>query len=167
MGLQYTTPIISIDFAPSCFLKLVGNLRWYLRQPLEFVEKSKHDWMNARREERQSYYPIAMLGDVELQCLHYTSRDQVREKWARRLPRLVDDDSRLFFKFCDSYGCMPHQLEAFDAMPLANKVCFTSKPMPHLKSAVHIPGGDCVSFPDQTDARWFDGVEWVISGRTV
>lgn len=165
MNLPYTTPLISIFFAPACFLKLLTNLRWHLHQPLEFVDESRHEVIRQYRTEHQAHYPIAVLGgDVELQCLHYDSPDDVREKWARRLARLVSDDSRLFVKFCDQHGCTPGQLESFDAMPYQNKVCFTSKPMPHLKSAVYIPSqGDCVSFPDQTDAKWFDGATWVKS----
>lgn len=165
LNLPYTTPLISIFFEPTSFLKLLTNLRWYLHQPLEFVKESRHEVINALRANRQAHYPIAVLGgDVELQCLHYESPGEVREKWARRLARLVPDDSRLFIKFSDEHGCTQSQLEAFDAMPYQHKVCFTSKPMPHLKSAVYIPSqGDCVSFPDQTDAKWFDGAAWVKS----
>jgi len=160
MRIPYQTPLISIFMHPDCYLKMIGNLFWYLHQPLEFIEKSRHPIVEAQR---QSDYPVALLGgDVELQCLHYTSRDEVREKWARRLPRIVA--SRFIFKFCDSLGCTPEQLEAFDAKPFPSKICYTSKPMPHLKSAVYIPGGESVSFEAQTRPEAFRWVESQLEG---
>ena len=162
LAIPYQTPFINIFMAPECYLQMTSDLRWHLRQPLSFVSQSRHALVNALRDERQAYYPIAILGEVELQCLHFTSNEEVTKTWARRLARFVEDESRWFFKFSDDLGCTQSQLEEFDALPYLNKISFTSRPMPHLKSALYVPSvGDCVSFPDQTDWHKFNGPKWV------
>lgn len=163
IGIPYQTPLAHVFLAPGCYLKLASRLRWYLKQPIEFISSSQHDVINKLRNDHKNNYPIALLGgDVEIQCLHYATPEEFIEKWNRRMQRLVEDDSRLFFKLCDNNGCTKEQLEEFDALPVQNKVCYTSTPMPHLKSAIHIPSKDgCVSFADQTDLRHFDAIAWV------
>ena len=165
LNLPYQTPFVNIFFHPDCFLQMLSNLEWYLNRPLWFVKRSRHNVINRLREDRKANYPIAMLHDVELQCLHFHTEAEVVDTWARRLARMAPDESRRFYKFSDEHGCTRQQLEQFDALPFANKVCFTSKPMPHLKSAVHIPygGNDGVPFAEQTDLKYFDAIQWLNS----
>lgn len=162
LEMAYTTPFINIFFHPDDFLKMLHGLKSYLSSPLSFVGVSRHDSINRLREERGASYPIAMLGDIELQCLHFLSEHDVTAAWNRRLARMTPDESRWFYKFSDEYGCVEEHLEEFDAMPFIHKVCFTRRPMPHLKSMIHIPGdGDSATFQEQTDSKWFDAVRWI------
>ena len=162
LGMIYTTPFINIFFHPDDYLKMLHGLKCYLALPLSFAKESRHDNINRLRKGHKTLYPIALLGDVELQCLHFASEPEVTATWNRRLARMMPDESRWFFKFSDEYGCTQAQLEQFDALPFMHKVCFTCRPMPHLKSAVHVPGdGDNVTFQDQTDPKWFNAVRWI------
>lgn len=158
---EYSSPFVNLFMAPECYLKVLSNLNWYLQQPLTFIQQSKHQYINDLRAKHSNNYPIGMIGDVELQFLHYTESEALAN-WTKRAKRLLESDAELFYKFSDNGGCTQEQLEAFDAMPFKDKVCFTSKHYPHLKSAVHIPcDGDEVPLPMQTDNKFFDVKKWL------
>lgn len=167
IGEPYRTPFVGVFVAPSCYIKLVSRFRWYMSQPVRFIARSKHDYINAFRDKDNVRYPIGVIGDdVELQFLHYESETEATEKWTRRSARMTKDDSLLFFKFCDRDGCTAEELSAFDAAPLAHKVCFVSKPAPHLKSAVFIPGSTDGQVPDGwrlslMGHKYFDAAGWL------
>lgn len=148
LGGEYHSPLVNLFMAPSCYIKLASSLRDYLSRPLVFVDRSMHDFANANRETYKNNYPIGLLGDVELHFLHYDSCEEAAEKWLRRSQR-VDFDN-LFFKFDDTNGATGEQIELFDALPYERKVCFSAKPMPHLKSVRYIESGtDHVPLPMQ------------------
>jgi uncharacterized protein (DUF1919 family) len=167
LGAPYQTPFVGAFLAPACYVTLVTNFRGYLSQPLQFIDRSRHEYINAFRNERRWCYPIGRLGGaVEVQFLHYKSEAEAAEKWKRRVERVSADDSRLFFKFCDRDGCTPDQLAAFDAAPVAHKVCFVSRPMPHLSNAVYIPGSQSGQVPDglhlsRVSPSYFDAASWI------
>jgi uncharacterized protein (DUF1919 family) len=169
-GEPYRTPFVGLFFAPACFVSLVQRFRWYMGRPLQFIGRSRHESINRFREEGKLTYPIGLLGDdVEIQFLHYKSPAEATEKWNRRVERIIGDDSRLYFKFCDRDGCSPEQLAAFDAAPLAHKVCFVSRPMPELKSAVWIPESTGGQVPDglqlsYLSPKYFDAASWLNGG---
>lgn len=167
LGEPYRTPFVGLFLAPACYVTLVPRLRWYLGQPLRFLERSRHEHINAFREEKKLRYPIGCLGgEVEIQFLHYESETEAAGKWSRRVERMSSDDSRLFFKFCDREPCSPAQLAAFDSAPVAHKVCFVAKSSPHLRSAVWIPGLCDGQVPDglqlsRISPKYFDAADWI------
>src|SRR5678810_1052541 len=82
LGQPYQTPFIGVFFAPECYLILVSRFRWFLSQPVRFLDRSRHEYINALREERKLRYPIGCLGgDVEVQFLHYAAENEAAEKW--------------------------------------------------------------------------------------
>ena len=167
LGQPYQTPFIGIYFAPECYIVLLSRFRWFLDQPIHFVDRSRHDYVNAYRKKENLHYPIGCLGgEVEVQFLHYASESDAIEKWNRRLKRVCSDDSKLFFKFCDRDGCTSGQLAAFDQVPFQNKVCFVSRPATHLRSAVPIPSLHENQVPDgltlsRISPRYFDAAGWI------
>ena len=166
LGRSYQTPFIGVFLAPACYVNLVSQFRWHLSRPIRFVSQSRHANINGYRKAQGLRYPIGCLGDdVEIQFLHYESESEAAEKWNRRLSRVSQNDAQLFFKFCDRDGCTPEQLAAFDAAPVVHKVCFVSRPAPHLKSAVWIPNCD-EQVPDglqlsRISPKYFDAADWI------
>lgn len=128
LGVEYASPFVNLFIAPDCYLRLLRDLPGYLAQPLGFVPHSKHAFINALRTEHKNSYPIATLGDIELQMLHYDSPEQAAEEWARRVQRV--DYSRLMVKFDDTNNATAEQVLEFHAMPYARKVCFVGVPLP-------------------------------------
>lgn len=76
----FNTPFVgNFIFGPD-FTRLVTNLDQYLREPLKMGVSSRYV--------ASPTYPIGVIGeDVEIHFLHYTSSDDAKEKWQRRLER--------------------------------------------------------------------------------
>ena len=90
-------------------------------------------------------YPVGLLGDLKVHFMHYHSEQEAREKWEARSQRLD-----------------------FDNLPYPNKVVFTHKPYPELKSAYYIKGfenegevGDLFTFSGWNGEKYYDQFDYV------
>lgn len=159
LGIPYQTPFVGLFVPPDDYLRMLGDLRSYLAQPLGFIPTSHHAYTAAFRVDHA--YPIGVLGDVEIHFLHYADEAEARATWERRVQRVTPDDRRIFVKFCERDATADH-LRAFDSLPLPHRVCFVSETAPPLRSAVVIPGG----VPDgyqlsKVSPRVFDAASWL------
>jgi uncharacterized protein (DUF1919 family) len=167
LGIEYQTPFIGLFLTPDAYLLLLSRLRWYLNSELTFCDTSRYEHINDFRDKMSAPYPIGYLGGaVEIHFLHYASELEAAEKWSRRVKRVSQDDSQLFVKFCDRDGCTYDQLMQFDRLPLQNKVCFSSKPLPTMRSAIWIPDSEGNSVPDGAklsalSPKYFDAAAWI------
>lgn len=127
-GLPYCTPFVDLFIYSEDYLKLVKDLKGYLGQELVFVKNSRYIG--------EVNYPLALLGDVEVHFLHYSTEREALEKWTRRVQRV--NYNNLFFKMNDSDGATRSLLYEFDRLPLENKIIFTAKAYPDLKHAVQL-----------------------------
>jgi len=83
---------------PDCFAKLVAEFETVILMELQFTQHSKYSDLNAARKqetERESPYPIGLLGDIEIHFLHYGNEQEAQEKWQRRCERI--DFEHLYF----------------------------------------------------------------------
>lgn len=116
-------------------------------------------------------YPIGKLDDVTIYFQHYDSFEQAKEKWDERKKRI--DKTKLFVLFTDRDGCTYEDFVEFDSLPY-NKVVFTNKPYPKIKSSFYIKGfenldsvGECYEYmPDKIIKYYdqFDYVKWFNKG---
>lgn len=170
LDIPYQTPFIGTFIAPDCFLQLMANFRWHMAQPLTFISASRHEHINLERVQKGLNYPIGLLGEsIEIQFLHYHSEEDAREKWNRRLKRVARHDADIFFKFCDRELCSEDQIAVFDGIAAEHKVCFVSKPMPNIKTAVWIPESESHQVVDglklsHISPRYFDAANWLNGG---
>ena len=128
-GLEYQSPTVGLFIMPDDFLKFVNNLEYYLNEcELDFIdpESSKY-YDELKTHEKFGEYPIGLLGgDVEINFLHYKSRDEAYEKWNRRAKRIHWDN--LIIKFNDQNGCSKEQIDYFNNITKYRKmICFVSK----------------------------------------
>lgn len=130
--MPYLTPTIDLFFYAPCYIKLISNLHYYFSQPLEFTDSSKYPDAND-----SGHYPIGLLDDVEIHFLHYKDKEQAHLKWSQRIKRVNYD--RLFFVFTDKDLCDYNLIQEFDMLDIENKIIFTSKYMPEIKSSIYIP----------------------------
>ena len=124
-GLKYRSPTIGLYFFSDDYIKLLGNLYYYLHLPLRFieVEDSKHRADLVRRG--QCSIPIGKLGnDVEVVFLHYANREEAYEKWMRRCDRV--NYSNLIVKHSQMNNCTDEHLIVFDKMDFRKKIAFVS-----------------------------------------
>ena len=138
-GLPYNSPFVNLFIFPEDYIKLLEKFSKDYLCNIEFITKEQSKYKNKLIEYGEGYsnYPIGLLNkEVELHFLHYTSEEDALEKWNRRLEKM--NFERLIFKFSDTNQCKDESIKKFDKLDLPNKVCFTAKQFPQLKSVVYL-----------------------------
>ncbi|MEE6646636.1 DUF1919 domain-containing protein [Limosilactobacillus pontis] len=132
------SPTIGLFFMASDYIKFIYNIKDYLKKELVFISPSDSMYYNQLKNDRFfGNYPVAKLGDIEIFFMHYTSKEQVIEKWQRRIKRINWD--HILYKFNDQNGCTDYDVKMFDNLPVHNKVFFTvRKDFAKYKTAVKI-----------------------------
>lgn len=133
LNISYPTPFVNMYIPAPDFIKLVKNLDFYLEQTLEFVKSSKYDSINKTRTEE--YYPLGLLGDVEIHFIHYQDEASTLEKWRERVNRFSKDE--LIVIMSERDFCTENEIREFDTLPFSNKYCFTAKSY-NLKSTLQL-----------------------------
>ena len=126
LNLRYNSPFVNLFIPADDYIRLLQRFPDYMAKELQFVDRGNLE------------YPLAMLGDVLIHCVHYKSEEEMVTKWNERKARM--DMSNCFVMFTDRDGCSREHLEAFDALPFENKVVFTNKPYKDIQSAFYIKG---------------------------
>lgn len=126
MKLRFNSPTINLSFDMNDYVKLLERLPYYMEQtPMPTAD------------ERFSF-PCGMLDDIEIRFNHYATFEEAVAKWEERKRRI--DMQNLFVIGIDGDGCTYESMERFDALPYENKVIFTHKPYPEIKSSYYLPG---------------------------
>lgn len=132
-GIQKQSPTVGMFIMPKDYLNLLQNLKYYMALDLVFIDSAESKW----RDYLCSYkgwgtWPIARLGDIELQLLHaHGSEEQIRNQWKRRVQRI--HWNKMIYKFNDQNGCSDEDLDSFLKLPLSNKLFFCAK-----KTTLHL-----------------------------
>ena len=174
LGLQYQTPFVGIAIFAPCYIKLVKDLPKYMGETLKFTNISRYSSSLMDDSKLPSHsYPIGILGeDIEIHFYHYKNFNDAYEKWTRRCDRVDwNNNENLFFKLCDHDYCNIDIIEEFNDLAYRNKVFFSSRNLPHLKSTVwikecelldHVMDGYSLYFKSK---KYFDVVQW-LNGET-
>jgi len=104
------------------YIKFVSNFKYYLNLKLKFIDYKDSKYYD---KTKNITYPIGLLGDIEIFFVHYTSKEQVLEKWNRRIKRI--DYQNIIFKFNDQNGCTLEDVNKFLNLPYKNKLFFSVK----------------------------------------
>ena len=138
LGMRYDTPFVGLFLVLDDYMRLLRNLKLYCASQVEFAAQSRHEEINAWREVIRKPYPIGVLGgDVEVQFLHYASREEAAAKWTRRAQRIHWDN--LFVKLCWHDGPrMESWLREFDELPFARKLALVPRDVSGTKSCVRL-----------------------------
>lgn len=157
LGLQFRSPFVNLYLSAEDYMRFLRQPKRYLSVPLDFSEESDVG------------YPVGRLRDITLHFVHYATAEEAAQAWQRRTARI--DWDNLFVLMTDRDGCTEEMLKEFDALPYKNKAVFTHVPMPHIQSAVYIPGfetepavGNCDAFVNGFSGKkyfdYFDYVKW-------
>lgn len=129
--LKYLTPTIGLFIPPKDYLKLIGNLKYYM--DLELINVKPKDakcYEILKRKEEKNWISsadnliIGKLDDVEIVFLHYDSFEIAKEKWDRRKKRINYDC--IVYKFNDQNECSAEDVYDFFNLNIENKIFFTS-----------------------------------------
>ena len=137
LKLEYATPTAGLYFIAQDYIKFLSNLKYYTNIELQFSSKSRFESENIKREQRQTYYPIGILDDIEIHFLHYNSNEEAKKKWERRCKRI--NFKNLYIKMDDQNNCTYEDIVAFDKLPYERKVFFSAKDYPELKCVIYLP----------------------------
>lgn len=138
-GLPYQSPFINLlIFAPD-YIELLENFSPNILSKISFIEhkNTKHKDEMIKLNIYEKNYPIGILDNkYELHFLHYTSQEDARNKWLKRVQRM--NFNNLIFKFSDGDKFEDSMAKRFDDLGFKNKVCFTAKKYDNLKSVVKL-----------------------------
>lgn len=126
-GLSYNSPFIGLYMYAPEYVAMLRNLKENLKQPIRFISHDESKY----KDIVPAQYLLGVLGNtgIEIVFMHYNLKEEVLEKWNRRLKRINWDN--MIVKFSDTdYGCTDKLIEEFDRMPFCNKVCFTARSHP-------------------------------------
>ncbi|MBN6711998.1 DUF1919 domain-containing protein [Haemophilus haemoglobinophilus] len=153
LNLRFNSPFVNLFLTPKDFIRYLKNIEFYQQQNLTFVQTEKA-------------YPVAKLADITLYFMHYHSEQEAEQKWNERTKRM--DLDNLFVMMTERDGCEYQDLMEFDALPFKNKVVFTHKNYPEIKSAVYIQGfennamvGDIFEYTGLNGKRYYDQFDYV------
>lgn len=155
LGMRFNSPFVNLWIKPDDYIKILSDLQGYMDEDLTFVTEDSIS------------YPIGLLRDVRIYFQHYDTEEEAKQKWNSRRLRLNYDN--IFVLLTDKDGCTQKELESFDKLPYKNKLVFTNKFCPKLKSVFHIKGfenqkevGDCFAFvPNKIGVKYYDQFDYV------
>lgn len=157
LGIKFNTPTINLFFYPEDYLKFLSDIKGNLEY--ELIEEKDNNFD----------YPIGNLNGIKIHFMHYANFDEAKNKWDKRKKRINYDN--LFVIFTDRDGCTYEQMEMFDKLPYKNKVIFTHKQYPKIKSSYYIKGfenkesvGILSQYMENSYKRYlneFDFVKWL------
>lgn len=130
---SYKSPTIGLYFYSPDYVKFVSNLKKYLAIELSFITYEDSKYKEDLIKNGILECPIGVLDDVEIIFLHYKTREEAKEKWERRIKRIVWDN--IYFKMSEQNLCSRNDLETFDNLKSNNKVVFVTKDY-HLTSQI-------------------------------
>ncbi|MFZ7187730.1 DUF1919 domain-containing protein [Avibacterium avium] len=154
LGQPFNSPFVNLYLDPQDFIRYLQRIEHYQQQSLKFVENNDKP------------YPVAYLDDIKIHFVHYANAQQAQEKWQQRSQRI--DLDNLFIIMTDRDGCTEQDLNDFDSLPYKNKVVFTHKPYPEIRSAFYIQGfeqqnslSDLFAYSNLFGKRYYDQFDYV------
>ena len=124
LGLQYLSPTVNLTIGMNDFIKMIGNLKYYMSLEMKKLEENY-------------LYPTAMLGDIKVNLVHYRTFEEGFKKWEERKRRI--NWNNLFIVGTERWDCNYETIKSFEQLPY-NKVFFTHVEYPEFKSAYYIKG---------------------------
>lgn len=111
LGLQFNSPTINMYFCAKDYIKFIKDINRYLDMEMVDITCQDDEW------------PVAALGEIKIQLVHYNSVQEAQEAWNRRKARMNWNNMCVIMN--DRNGCTEVELEAFDHLNYEHKVFFT------------------------------------------
>jgi len=124
LGTQFISPTINTRFDSPDFVNFVCNIDYYLDQPLAFIPTKEP-------------YPVAKLGDLTVNFVHYPSAEVAETKWKERIIRI--DWDHVFVLLNDNDGMTERDFAKLDACRFKNVLVFTARSYPQYRCTYQLP----------------------------
>ena len=126
LNLPFNSPTINLSMDTDDFIKLVSNMKCYLGQEIVEIEDKNYQ------------FPCGMLDDIKIRFNHYDTFEEAVYKWNERKKRINWDN--IYIMGIDGDKASYSSLKKFDKLPYKNKVIFTHRDYPEIKSSYKISG---------------------------
>lgn len=123
LGMKFRSPFINLSIADEDYIKLLKNIKNYMAERMSFLKYEY--WESMKRE-----IPIAMLGDVRINLVHYDTYEEGEKKWYQRVKRINWNN---LFVMMATFS--KEITEEFNMLPFQKKICFV--PFESDKPSVH------------------------------
>jgi uncharacterized protein (DUF1919 family) len=169
LEIEFTSPTVGLFFYAPCYLNFITDLKKYIElTSFTFITHSKYEEANQLRQDRNWFYPIARLDDIEIHFMHYKTEAECIEKWNRRKKRI--NWEQLYFKMCDRDLCTPEIRNAFLNLRVKNKVFFGARDVKHPHYIFLKAFQKEKMVPSLYEHPWFyrkqfNFVKWINSGK--
>lgn len=134
LGIPYYTPTVGLYFFADEYIKFLKKFKYYINQKLEIIEAKQSKYYTEMIKKGHDKSLVGKLDDVEIVFLHYHSKEEIIEKWNRRVKKINWD--YIIFKFCDQNLCTEENIYEFEHLRFKNKICFSTKKYPKCKSVI-------------------------------
>ena len=129
LGLKFNSPIVNLKFSERDYMAFLKAPIDYMKK--ELIEQSSHGC------------PVATLGDLRINMVHYKTFEEAATAWQRRKSRI-----NWFNLFIMMFTESEEILREFDALPYGKKVCF-------------------VPFKSELDSAWYISPKTYKEGLTL
>lgn len=136
LGVKYCSPTIGMYFFAEEYIKFLKKFDYYLTVPMKVIKAKESRYYKQMIKKNHQDALVGVLDDVEIVFLHYNDTKKIIDNWEKRKNRINYDC--IIFKFCDQNECTDDLIYEFDKLPYKNKICFTHKNFPELKSTIWI-----------------------------
>ena len=126
LNLPFNSPTINLSMDTDDFIKLVSNMKYYLGQEIVEIEDKNYQ------------FPCGMLDDIKIRFNHYDTFEEAVYKWNERKKRINWDN--IYIMGIDGDKASYSSLKKFDKLPYKNKVIFTHRDYPEIKSSYKTSG---------------------------
>lgn len=138
-NIEYRTPTLGLFILAKDYVKFLADIKFYLSKQLEFITVKDSMYYDDYKEfEDQINFPIARLHDIEILFMHYKDKEEVMEKWYRRIKKI--NWNNLIVIMAENETCNYDVIKDFNNLPFINKVCFTKDEYKDIKSACNVEG---------------------------
>ena len=112
LGLPFRSPFVNLWINDSDFIKFLRAPRIYLEEQPIYLRQSLNSTGSIE-------YPVATLGNVELNMLHYKTFEESFNAWEKRKSRI-----NWYNILVEMWTENLESLRQFDALPYGKKICF-------------------------------------------
>jgi len=136
-NIEYRTPTLGLFFLARDYVKFLSDIKFYLTKQLEFINPIESIYYESFKNLAGFMeFPIAKLYDIEIFFMHYKNKEEVIEKWTRRINKI--NWNNLIIIFAENETCNLEIIKQFDDLQFQNKICFTKDDHKEIKSSCYI-----------------------------
>ena len=136
-NIEYRTPTLGLFFLARDYVKFLSDIKFYLTKQLEFINPIESIYYESFKNLAGFMeFPIAKLYDIEIFFMHYKNKEEVIEKWIRRINKI--NWNNLIIIFAENETCNLEIIKQFDDLQFQNKICFTKDDHKEIKSSCYI-----------------------------